>query len=513
MRSLGLLTADLALVVAATVVALAVRHDFDISPERLQDLAPYVAFSTLSAAMVIVTFGQHHAIWRLSSAKDYKRAAIIALLTVIGALAISFTVNRLEGVPRSLPLIQVCLLTGFMVGARAVVRKLHERRSASRIAPVVAPSGRSSATVLIVGLNPIAELYLQGISELSPGEIEVAGILGRSERHVGRHAQTVRILGLPEDVDRVLRDLEIEGIVVDRIVVAVPLQKLSETASSLLRRIERDTSITIHPLADRIGLGLDSSSHMKPDEDFDSLKFTPSELNLIAGSTYLPLKRVIDVFAAAILIVFAAPLIVAVAIIVAIDVGLPVVFFQRRPGLMGRPFHIFKFRSMTDAYDRYGNRNPDDARSSAIGGFLRRSRLDELPQLVNVLKGDMSFVGPRPLLPRDQHPDFKARLLVRPGITGWAQVEGGRIVEAADKAVMDIWYVKNASLALDGSVLARTVRMVLFGDRLNKRAVEQAWHDLAPTGIFANWNRSPPKSEAIIGSGEMVISSAKTKAA
>lgn len=125
----------------------------------------------------------------------------------------------------------------------------------------------------------------------------------------------------------------------------------------------------------------------------------------------------------------------------------------------------------------------DAARTSRLGDLLRRTRLDELPQLFNVLFGDMSFVGPRPLLPRDQPDAFRARLLVRPGLTGWAQVVGGRALSAEDKAALDVWYVRHASLTLDLDILRRTVPMVVFGERAHDDLVSRAWSDLLQAGI------------------------------
>jgi hypothetical protein len=116
---------------------------------------------------------------------------------------------------------------------------------------------------------------------------------------------------------------------------------------------------------------------------------------------------------------------------------------------------------MAAAYDRRDRRIPDEKRSSAIGRFLRRTRFDELPQLYNILVGEMSFVGPRPLLPEDQPDGDMTRLLVRPGLTGWAQINGGRDLSVKDKTALDVWYVKNASLWLDVKILLQTV--VRFG--------------------------------------------------
>ena len=143
----------------------------------------------------------------------------------------------------------------------------------------------------------------------------------------------------------------------------------------------------------------------------------------------------------------------------------------------------YKFRTMGAAHDACGRRRSDEERLSPIGAFLRRTRLDELPQLFSILSGHMSFVGPRPLLPIDQPAEYAARLLVRPGLTGWAQINGGRAIAAGDKAALDVWYVHHISLALDLRVLVSTVPMVLFGERVTEGAIAQAWRDLQAAGV------------------------------
>jgi lipopolysaccharide/colanic/teichoic acid biosynthesis glycosyltransferase len=160
------------------------------------------------------------------------------------------------------------------------------------------------------------------------------------------------------------------------------------------------------------------------------------------------------------------------------DVGLPLVFWQQRPGVKGRPFKLYKFRTMADAYGSEAQRKSDNARVSAIGDFLRRSRLDELPQLLNILKGEMSFVGPRPLLPVDQPGDSRFRLLMRPGLTGWAQIKGGRRISPADKAALDVWYVRNVSLTLDLKIILGTVPILIFGERVTEAAIIHARREI-----------------------------------
>jgi lipopolysaccharide/colanic/teichoic acid biosynthesis glycosyltransferase len=197
------------------------------------------------------------------------------------------------------------------------------------------------------------------------------------------------------------------------------------------------------------------------------------------GKSFRRAKRLIDVFGVACLMFAVIPIAALISIIVALDVGFPIIFWQQRPGLRGRPFKLYKFRTMCAPRDKDKRRLSDDQRSSAIGRTVRRFRLDELPQLYNVLVGDMSLVGPRPLLPCDQDPNYSTRLSMRPGITGWAQVNGGRIISPSDKFILDIWYTNNASVLLDLKIVLSTVKIFFFGDRINNEAVNQARSDLS----------------------------------
>jgi lipopolysaccharide/colanic/teichoic acid biosynthesis glycosyltransferase len=218
----------------------------------------------------------------------------------------------------------------------------------------------------------------------------------------------------------------------------------------------------------------------RPSSELDEpLTFGIAELEGMARRPYSSHKRAIDLVVASLLLVLTAPLILIVGLIVMLDVGLPAVFWQQRPGLRGKPFKLYKFRTMRAAHDQDGKRIPDDRRLSFVGSLLRRTRLDELPQIYNILFGEMSFVGPRPLLPIDQPAEFAARLLVRPGLTGWAQVSGGREISPRDKAALDVWYVRNASLWLDIEILARTVPMIVWGERARPDTVRKAWDELA----------------------------------
>jgi lipopolysaccharide/colanic/teichoic acid biosynthesis glycosyltransferase len=178
------------------------------------------------------------------------------------------------------------------------------------------------------------------------------------------------------------------------------------------------------------------------------------------------LKRVIDVVGASAALVVLSPLLAVVALLIRVRMGSPVLFRQVRPGRGGKPFVMTKFRTMTDRRGADGELLPDAERLTALGRWLRRTSIDELPELLNVVHGDMSLVGPRPLLmeylPR-YSPEQARRHEVRPGITGWAQVHGRNAVEWDDKFALDVWYVDHRSTRLDLEILGKTVRQVLSG--------------------------------------------------
>jgi lipopolysaccharide/colanic/teichoic acid biosynthesis glycosyltransferase len=175
-------------------------------------------------------------------------------------------------------------------------------------------------------------------------------------------------------------------------------------------------------------------------------------------------KRLFDLIGSSAAMCAGAPAMLAIAGLVRLRMGSPVLFRQQRPGLDGKPFVLYKFRTMRDAVDSAGNPRPDDERLTALGKLLRASSLDELPELINVLAGDMSLVGPRPLLMEylsRYDADQARRHDVKPGITGWAQVNGRNALTWDEKFELDCWYVENRSLWLDLYILYLTVSTVL----------------------------------------------------
>ena len=192
----------------------------------------------------------------------------------------------------------------------------------------------------------------------------------------------------------------------------------------------------------------------------------------------LVVKKVIDRLAALTALVMLSPLTAIVSLAIRLTMGRPVLFRQPRPGLNGRPFHALKFRTMSDDRDETGRLLPDVSRITGLGAFLRSTSLDELPQLWNVLRGEVSLVGPRPLLMQylDRYTAAQARRHeVLPGITGWAQINGRNALSWEEKFDLDVWYVDHWSLKLDAIILIRTIGRVM-----TRRGIASEGHATMP---------------------------------
>jgi lipopolysaccharide/colanic/teichoic acid biosynthesis glycosyltransferase len=190
------------------------------------------------------------------------------------------------------------------------------------------------------------------------------------------------------------------------------------------------------------------------------------------------LKRLLDLIGGSFLVLILAPVLILAALAVRVSIGSPVFFRQRRPGFRGAPFELLKFRTMVDAVDSEGRPLPDDRRLTRFGRYLRAMSIDELPELLNVIKGEMSLVGPRPLLMQylgRYTPTQARRHDVKPGITGWAQVNGRNALSWEDRFALDVWYVDHRSLWLDLRILIITARTVL-----RREGITQPGHATMP---------------------------------
>ena len=461
-RKYILLGVDLLWVALSPFFALLVRDHFAPRPEALTATVAYACLSVGIAAVIFPLAGLNRALWRYTSLAELLKLQLAVTATVLLALLGTFAHTRLLDISRSLPLLQWFFLVALMTATRLAIRVWRERTDG-------APQfSRTTETeyVLIVGVNQLAEVYARAMVELAPHKFSIVGLLANGSQMPGRLLGSHKVLGAPQDISKVAEELEVHGTWLDRVVVTIDPKELLPAARQALFDFEKSTDIKVDWLSELLGFG---SHAVEAAERGGTTAGGPPAPTPRRQNSYP--KRLLDLGAASFLLIATAPLFAVLMPLIALDVGLPIVFWQHRPGHFGRHFKLYKFRTMGAPHDESGNRIPDESRVSMFGELLRRSRLDELPQLYNVLVGEMSLVGPRPLIATDHEPGTHERLLVRPGLTGWAQVNGGRKLSTEDKAALDIWYVTHLSLALDLKIALRTILLLFLGERVNQEAV------------------------------------------
>jgi len=393
-------------------------------------------------------------------ALEVSKAVIAAELIACIAL---FTLTRLEGIPRSAPILHASILAAGLIMVRLANRILSDNRKEWMQGSV------ASEHILVIGSNQFASLYIKLVKACGSFK-HVVGVLDDRPRLLGRMLEGVRIVGAPGDLDALLDEYTVHGVRVDRIVVSGGPDFLPGEEMSQIRSVCVSRQIGLDFLPALVGLAeLGPTACVTP--TIREVRGSVANATALVPSTYFRFKPAIDFCIALTLLVLLLPILVIVSLMALIDVGSPVLFWQRRLGLRGQSFLLYKFRTLRPPFDGSGLEIPPERRLSWIGHLLRDTSLDELPQLFNILVGDMSLIGPRPLLPKDQPSQSAGRLLVRPGITGWAQVNGGKLLTAEEKVKFDEWYVENASLWVDIKLVVKTLQIVLLGAQRSNEAV------------------------------------------
>lgn len=423
----------------------------------------YALVSIACALASFLFFRLNDSMSRFFSAHD----ALVVCSAVACAVAASslalFTFTRLEGIPRSTPVIYALVLGGGLIFTRTAARFLYRAFRASRDtgeAPVTVPDFRR---ILLIGVDRFAAVAIKLMDCQKPRTTQVVAALDERPSTVGRKIAGVKIVGRSQDIEAVVDEYAVHGVDIHEVWLSDDVD-LGQDALQRIRAFCEAREIPCRRISEALNLAPQPAraaavSHENADGPLHD---------------YFDLKRAIDIVAASGLMVALAPLAVIVAGLTLFDVGAPVLFWQQRVGRNGRKFLLYKFRTYHAPFDTDGRPVPVANRLSAIGRGVRASRLDEIPQLYNVLIGDMSLIGPRPLLPHDQPRDPRLRLRVRPGVTGWAQINGGTIISPEEKDALDNWYIRNASLALDLKIVVQTALIALTGEKLNRRAVEEA---------------------------------------
>jgi lipopolysaccharide/colanic/teichoic acid biosynthesis glycosyltransferase len=439
---------DVSWALVSPLLALYLGGALALAQQNWTVVASYCALSSAFAIASFFLFRLHDHIGRNFSAHGALDVIEAVLFTELLTLGFLFTLTRLDGIPRTMPLYH-----GVLLGAGLILTRILTRIVFSESENAIDYQSRRERVILI-GANRLASSFVNLLNAYAPNRQNVVAVLDEKSVMIGRALAGVQVLGTPQELDAIVGEFAVHGVTVSRVIFAGESDLISDTALHDVERVCRKRNIEVSFLPRLLGLSEQTTSRV-------AVVPAPAQVEFAAEQgAYLRLKRFIDVIGSLAMMVLLAPVFLVATVLVLIDVGSPVLFWQERTGWMGRPFLIYKYRTLRAPFDDEGQAAVGDRQPSAIGRFLRATRLDELPQLINVLLGDMSLVGPRPLLPEDQPSDTSLRLSVRPGISGWAQVNGAKLVTKEEKQKFDEWYVRNASLWLDLKIALTTLRIM-----------------------------------------------------
>jgi lipopolysaccharide/colanic/teichoic acid biosynthesis glycosyltransferase len=441
----------------------------------------YATVAACSSALFLVHFGVARGFSQFFSLHDAVQIAKASACSSTATAATVFSLARLDDLPRSIPALQFIIMTGALIGMRLILR-IYSYCFVLREAPRI--SHDSERHVVIVGANQLAWFYIRLLDTFASGNRKIAAVLDEDKSFHGRSIYGHTVMGGIEDAATLLDDFAQHGVLISGFVIC---ERRRDRARGLFQKLE--------PLCSERGLGLEIAAETlgvyATHPDFASDNLTIAEMDdkaRLARESYLRIKRPIESVLAAGMLVALLPVAALVAGAVAVSMGFPVIFWQRRVGKDGRPIFLYKFKTMRNPVDGEGRRLDARERETPVGTFLRVIRVDEIPQLYNVVKGEMALIGPRPLLPVDQPNGVSLRLSVPPGLTGWAQIHGGQMVTVDEKNALDEWYVRNATLALDLFILFRTFFVVLMfeGDCRDEERLARA---LAQTDLASDARR------------------------
>jgi lipopolysaccharide/colanic/teichoic acid biosynthesis glycosyltransferase len=449
----------------APPLALYFRDAYILSADGAETAVIYCGLSFAITILAFLTFRIGDGISRYFSVHDaigiIKAVAVAGLTTSV----ILFTFTRLEGIPRTTPILHVVILAAGLLITRAVMMV---RDRPGQISNTTDPS--TAEHIIMIGSSALTSLYINLLRAYSPAQRHVIAVLDDNIKLLGRAMCGVPVVATSKQLDSVIDEFAVHGVRTDRIIIGGDEHLLPPESMDQVRRIcqHRDIILEFVPKL----VGLDILQSVRQSAPLTVLE--PTNLLTPPSSNYLCYKRIFDFIVALTAIVVFSPLFLITSVLILFDVGSPIVFWQKRVGQNGRGFLLYKFRTLRSPFDREGNSVSDRDRISIAGRLLRTTRLDELPQLFNVLVGEMSLIGPRPLLPCDQPKNSTFRLTVRPGITGWAQINGGNLITTEEKGALDDWYVHNASLLLDLRIAILTMRFLITGERRSETAVSEA---------------------------------------
>ena len=464
--SYQLIAFDVATAFIAPILALYLRDPALFGSVDSEGIAIYVCVGGGVSILFFILFRLAHGLPSYFSFHDAIEIAKGSACAVAGTAVLPYIFTRLEAIPRSTSAIYFLVLVAALIAGRVVRRITIRRREIGSVFDLRHDEERN---VIIVGAGRLAWFYIRLLDSFAIDNRRVVAILDDNESLHGGSMFGHVILGGTAEAATVLDDFAQHGIEISAFVICEPNKERALELSNRLESLCLDRGLQLELLAEKLGVLKGPSEEEAGD--------CPTLPTIFPNRNYFRIKRPIEATIATFALLILLPLLILIGLLELIRLGSPVLFWQRRVGRYGRTIWIYKFKTMYNTIDRTGRLLTESARTSSVGQFLRASRLDELPQLYNVINGDMGLIGPRPLLLADQPDEPTIRLVVAPGITGWAQIHGGKLVSAAEKNDLDEWYVHNASLWLDLKILLRTIFIVLTGDRRNQNRLALAAED------------------------------------
>jgi lipopolysaccharide/colanic/teichoic acid biosynthesis glycosyltransferase len=461
---------DLAWMAAAPLIALGLRDPRLLDPGDFpNELAPGYLYALVTIACALASFRLFRVgdgISRFFYVHDVLAICGAVATTVASSAAILFVFTRLEGVPRSTPLIYGLVLGGGLILSRTLARVLYNSTCVETDGNPPALRPLRLRHVVLVGVDRFAATAIKLIDLQQPRTTQIVAALDARASFNGRAVAGVKIVGDPDELDAIIDEYAVHGVEIDEVWLADGATGLPQGCVPGIHACCANRGLKFARVSEALNLA------SRPSQTASKPRAGGAETVVL--SDYFKWKRAIDIIGASVLVVVLLPLTLLTACLVLFDVDAPVLFWQQRIGRNGREFLLYKFRTYRAPFDRSGAPIPSERRLSKLGRAIRAMRTDEIPQLLNVLAGDMSLIGPRPLLAADQPSDPRLRLSVRPGITGWAQINGGTFISSDEKDALDGWYIRHASLWLDVKIAISTVLFTLTGEKVNYAALEQA---------------------------------------
>lgn len=466
----GLAAFDLAWLICSPFIALWLRDPSFVDPSGLPFTFPvtyqYAFLTILSSIPFFLIFRLSDGITHLFSSRDVLSCLAATTSSVIASVFTVFSFSRLEGVPRPVPIIFGLVLLFGLLSYRLTVKGFYERQIISSSDLYDRLDATSLRRILIIGTDPFAISAMRLIDSQHPRTAMVVACISLQGKYVGRSIKGIKVSGALEDMGKIIDEYRVHGVSINQIWVSDSSQYFSASSWDLIKKVCFARGIHYEKLSDVFGL-TPQEVGLKNIQD-RSLSFDPPY------NGYYLLKRILDIICAVFLCIILSPIFLISVLLTLFDLGPPVLFWQERIGRYGRTFRLYKIRTLARPLNEYGQVIEDESRLSSMGKIIRRLRFDEIPQLINIIVGEMSGIGPRPLLPRDQPRDQFVRLLIRPGITGWAQVNGGELLHPEEKNFLDCWYVYNASLSLDIYIVIKTFVLFVKGVKRNEEQINQA---------------------------------------